>query len=372
MSHDPIVKVYLMVTVLAKCARRKSFQTKYVTTKRGWPRPTKSGPQRGMVHLGDLDVSETHPLISELASLRAAVAQFQVCSIRQTSLLYDATLIFELKDEAHNSSIKLQRHSLHVANTNDRLAQLEHENVILRSEIAVLRAHPHPDAAPEAHPAVTQVQQLTLSLRRLSDKLSLTEEALLTRTTELAHTAAEATRARLAAEGAYELAARTRGREEAGKVREMELEWRVQAAEEAVKMSDLVVNEYADLVRSLEAKAGMRTPTRSRSDSSSSTLYDARIAQSAPPATGPAKLADSLVEGKLGLQRLLSEFSTTTDKLQAEVFHLHGELAASEAKHKAERQSAELCERELARARFELQMLKLDDNTAAKMVSRYM
>jgi hypothetical protein len=94
--------------------------------------------------------------------------------------------------------------------------------------------------------------------------------------------------------------------------------------------------------------------------------------QSAPSATGPAKLADSLVEGKLGLQRLLSEFSTITEKLQAEILHLHGEIAVSEAKHEAERQSTELCEKELARARFELQTLKLDDNAAAKMVSRYM
>jgi hypothetical protein len=96
----------------------------------------------------------------------------------------------------------------------------------------------------------------------------------------LAHATGEASKAKLASEGAYELAARTRGREEAGKVRETELEWKVKAAEEAVKMSDLVVNEYADLVRSLEAKAGIR----SRSDSSSSMLDHASAMDSSSSA----------------------------------------------------------------------------------------
>ena len=257
-------------------------------------------------------------------------------------------------------------------NINDRLVQLEHENNTLKSEITVLRAHPLTEVSSQAHPAVTQVQQLTLSLRRLSDKLSLTEESLLARTNELAHATHEASKARLAADGAYELAARTRGREEAGKVREMELEWKVKAAEEAVKMSDLVVKEYADLVRSLEAKAGMRTHTHSRSDLSSSTLYDVSAAESNPATPSMPMLADCLAEGRLGLQRLLAEFSTTTEKLQAELVHLHGELATSEAKCEVERKSTELSRAKLAKAQFELEKLKIDDNTAAKMVSRYM
>ena len=258
-------------------------------------------------------------------------------------------------------------------NANERLLRLERENAILKLEIVTLRAHPHPDASPQAHPAVTQVQQLTISLRRLSDKLSSTELALSTRTAELAYAIGEASKAKFDADGAYELAARIRGREEAGKVREIELERKVKAAEEAVKMSDLVVNEYADLVRSLEAKAGMRSPVHSRSESSSSsTLYDPSTVGSLDAATAPVTLADSLVEGKLGLQRLLAEFSTTTENLQSELVRLHGELATSEAKCEAERKSAELNRGELAKAQYELQKLQLDDNTAAKIVSRYM
>lgn len=253
------------------------------------------------------------------------------------------------------------------ANAQDRVIQLERENDALKSEIAILRANPHPDASPQAHPAVLQVQQLTLSLRRLSDKLSLTEDALLARTTELTHALGEATKAKLAAESAYELAARTRGREEAGKVREVELEWKVKAAEEAAKMSDLVVNEYADLVRALNTKTGQGPTKHSRSNSTSSAIEEDSTTN-----IGMTTLVESLSQGKLGLQRLLAEFSNETEKLQAELLRLQGDVATVEAKCEAERKSSEQCSVELANARFELQRLKLDDNAAAKMVSRYM
>ncbi|KAF5378353.1 hypothetical protein D9615_008769 [Tricholomella constricta] len=292
-----------------------------------------------MVKTENFVINETHPLASELSSLRAA-------------------------DEAYSSSVKLQRQSLEAANAHDRVVHLERANELLRSELAVLRAHPHPDASPQAHPAALQVQQLTLSLRRLSDKLSLAEEALLERTTELAHATEEAAKAKLTADSAYELAARTRGREEAGKLRELELEWKVKAAEEAVKMSDLVVNEYADLVRSLASKAG--AGSTSDLQSSSPALLDGRVQN------GGAKLMDSLSEGKLGLQRLLSEFSAETEKLQKGLLQAQTELAVSEAKRDAETKNTEQCRVELAQAQFELQQLKIDDNAAAKMVSRYM
>ncbi|KAF8065372.1 hypothetical protein FPV67DRAFT_1628753 [Lyophyllum atratum] len=294
-----------------------------------------------MVTSDSLDISESHPLASELSSLRAAVTRFQ--------------------DEAYSSSVKLQRHSLDIADAHDRVTHLERENDLLRSELGVLRTHPHPDALPQAQPAALQVQQLTLSLRRLSDKLSLTEEALLEGTTQLAQATGEVTKAKLTTEGAYELAARTRGREEAGKSRELELEWKVRAAEEAMKMSDLVVNEYADLVRSLETKAGTRT-------SSSSLLVNGQ----GPAQNGDATLTGSLAEGKLGLQRLLAEFSAETENLQKGLLQAQGELAASEAKRDSEKKYAEQSRVELAHAQYELQQLKIDDNAAAKMVSRYM
>ncbi|KAG5644404.1 hypothetical protein DXG03_008571 [Asterophora parasitica] len=275
--------------------------------------------------------------------------------------------IEHIRRELDDDAMELQRHSLEAANAHDRVVYLERENELLRSELSVLRAHPHPDALPQAHPAALQVQQLTLSLRRLNDKLSLTEEALLERTTQLALATEEATRAKFTAESAYELAARTRGREEAGKLRELELEWKVKAVEEAAKMSDLVVNEYADLVRSWEFKAAARSPLELHS--SSTTLVDGPSGQNSG---ANSSLPDSLSEGKMGLQRLLSEFSVETEKLHTDLLKAQAELAASEAKREGEKKSTEQCRLELAQAQFELQKLKIDDNAAAKMVSRYM
>ncbi|KAG6872405.1 hypothetical protein C0995_009995, partial [Termitomyces sp. Mi166 len=264
-----------------------------------------------------LELNPTHPLVFELSSLRLA-------------------------DEAYTTSVKLQRCSLESANAHDRATYLERENEVLRTELAILRANPHPDASPQAHPAVAQVQQLTLSLRKLSDKLSLTEAALLERTTQLSHTTAEAGKAKLTAEAAYELAARTRGREEAGKLRELELEQKVKAAEEAVKMSDLVVNEYADLVRSLQDDKSHE------------------------------RLVDGLAEGKLGLQRLFKEFNVETTRLQKELLEAQQALAVADSQRNSEKKHLEQSRVELAQAQFELQQLKIDDNVAAKMVSRYM
>ncbi|KAG6835002.1 hypothetical protein H0H93_005677, partial [Arthromyces matolae] len=245
--------------------------------------------------------------------------------------------IDEGQDEAYTSSVKLQRHSLDAANAHDRLVYLERENEVLRTEITILRANPHPDALPQSHPAVSQAQQLSLSLRRLSDKLSLTEAALLEKTTELSHATAEIGKAKLTADAAYELAARTRGREEMGKLRELELEQKVKAAEEAAKMSDLVVNEYADLVRSL--KAG----------------------------DSHEKLVDGLAEGKVGLQRLLNESSVEIARLQGDLLKAQGLITSTKSKSVAQKNHVKQCRIELAQAQFELQQLKTDDNAAAKM-----
>lgn len=258
------------------------------------------------------------------------------------------------------------------ANAHERILQLERENTLLKSEISVLRANPHPDTLPHAHPAALQVQQLTLSLRRLSDKLSLTEDALFARTTELAHAQSEVVKAKHAMDGAYELAARTRGREEEGKVRERELEQKVKATEEQMKMSDLVVNEYADLVRSLEGRTSIRTTPQPHTDSSVVTDSNVVNTAAASSSNSTITLVDSLSEGKSGLQKLLSEFSTETEHLQAELARLHAELAISQTQYEAERKGAEHDRIELAKVQSELQKLKLDDNVAAKMVSRYM
>ncbi|ESK82831.1 hypothetical protein Moror_12254 [Moniliophthora roreri MCA 2997] len=273
-------------------------------------------------------LDDSHPLTIEIDSLRSAVARFQ--------------------DEAHSASVKLQRFSFDTSTTQDRLVHLERENELLRHEISNLRANPHPDTLSESHPAVQQSAQLTLALRRLSDKLTITEEALLTRTTELVSATHEATKCRAAMEGAYALSAQMRGREEEAKIRERELEMQLRKAREEAKMSDIVVKEYADLVRSLDAKS--RNPSGTSND----------------------QLADGLSEGKLGLQRLFNDFTTEVETLSARVTHLQGQIVDAEKRVEAERKAGETERLLLAQTQHELEKLKLEDKSAAKMVSRYM
>jgi hypothetical protein len=210
------------------------------------------------------------------------------------------------------------------------------------------------------------VQQLTLSLRRLSEKLTLTEDALSSKTTELAQANADLLKARLAVENAYELGARVRGREEAAKIRESELQWRLKSAEEEKKISELAVGEYANLVRSMEARMGL---------GSTSTFiphHGAKVEEDPEKLHSGDTLANSLVEGKLGLKRLLSEFHSDTAELQRQLGQLREELEVAKSNLEAERKGTHILHLELGKAQAELHMLKIDDSTAARMVSRYM
>lgn len=223
---------------------------------------------------------------------------------------------------------------------------LERENDVLKAEIAILRANPHPNGQSSTTESQNQVQELTLSLRRLSQKLSLTEEALLTTNTELATAHASTAKASANADNAYELGARVRGREEEGLVRQRELEWKIKKLEEELRMSDRVVQEYASLVRSMQAQPS--------SDSQ------------------PNDLQESLKEGKIGLDRLSNELQGECDVLARKLDKNTAELEVCNSKLDAERKRNEIVLAELGRTRTELSKLQLEDGTAAKMVSRYM
>ncbi|KAF8805283.1 hypothetical protein BYT27DRAFT_7234354 [Phlegmacium glaucopus] len=292
---------------------------------------------------------QDHPLLLELNSLKSTVARFQ--------------------DEAHVLAVKLQRHSLDRANTHERAAILERENDWLKAEIAILRANPTTPSK-SSNPTNEQVQQLTLSLRRLSQKLTLTEDALSSKTTGLVQANAELLKARLAVENAYELGARVRGREEAAKIREHELELRLKAAEEEKKMSEVAVGEYAKLVRSMEARMGLGSTSTLVSPNGIKVEEDP-VKHCSGDSPGVA-LANTFVEGKLGLKCLLSEFQSDREELQRQLGQLQGELEVLKSNHEAERKATHIFHLELTKAQAELQTLKIDDNTAAKMVARYM
>lgn len=228
---------------------------------------------------------------------------------------------------------------------------------MLLSELATLRAHPLPSHGSQSDAYL--VQELTLALRRSSEKLDLTEHTLAERTAELIGARNEALKAKHEADGAYKLAVSARAREEEGKVREREINARLRATEEERRLIEGVVHEYADLVRSLEGRkssVGNGSPLLQNPSASASSLT----------------LVGGLDEGKSSLQRLMSEFASENEKRESTITQLHNQITSLESALESERKTAALHHTELAEAQLELATLKLDDTTAAKMVSRYM
>ncbi|KAF8958054.1 hypothetical protein BDZ97DRAFT_2061939 [Flammula alnicola] len=295
-------------------------------------------------------VLDENPLSLELKSLRASVARFQ--------------------EEAHASAVKLQRHSLDSVRVHERAVHFERENDLLKAEIAVLRANPHPDASPTTSDTQTQIQELTLSLRRLSHKLSSTEDELLAKTTELVHAHAETLKAKASADNAYELGARVRGREEAGKVREQDSERKIRQLEEDMKMADVVINEYADLVREMEAK--LSATFSSESSHANGSAHTSADLEPGDVTSAPKFFATTLLESKLSRERLLAQFQDDSEKLEAELHRVSAEREVATSQLEAEKKGNEAIENELGLTKTELEKLHLEDGTAAKMVSRYM
>ncbi|KAH9958343.1 hypothetical protein BC827DRAFT_612750 [Russula dissimulans] len=297
----------------------------------------------------ELDIDDDHPLALELSSLRTAVARFQ--------------------HEAHTSALKLQRHSLEAAMAIERAQALEHENAAARAELATLRAHP--DSTPR--PAELQLPELTLALRRASDKLTLAEDALRTRMGHFIEIQGAASRALYAAEGALGAAASARAREEDALARERALVLRLRATEEEGRMMDRTVREYADLVRALERRQSLPSspppPRQSHTPASATYAHNGN-----PPEldAGGTLTFETLQEQRAELHKLAGEFDGANEALRDEMGRLRIELEGSRAELEVERKAAEEERLRLSDALAELERLKHDDNTAAKMVSRYM
>ncbi|KAF8447366.1 hypothetical protein L210DRAFT_3619011 [Boletus edulis BED1] len=146
-----------------------------------------------------------------------------------------------------------------------------------------------------------------------------------------------------------------RAREEAAKARERELELKAHASEEERRMVDLVVQEYADLVRNLEGrKSAHDTPSIANGSTSMTTLVD------------------TLQDGKSSLHRILAEFSTESENLHATIAELDAKVSTLQMTLDAERITASHDRTLLSQTKTELDKLNLEDQTAAKMVTRYM
>ncbi|KAJ7493125.1 hypothetical protein B0H11DRAFT_2228451 [Mycena galericulata] len=305
-----------------------------------------------------LSLSDSHPLSEELRSLRALVTRFQ--------------------NEAHTSSIKLQRHALDTSSLSERLAQLEAENRALTTELAVLRDNPLP-ASPSGGSSQETVAELTLSLRRLNAKLTLTESALAEHTSFLAHERAASAQHAHAAGEAYALAARARAREEEGLQRERALERSLVGAREEARLSDRVVGEYAALVRSLEGRSPLGSAkgwtdgagAGAGAGGSSATLVDPVPVPPSSPTSSPTP-ASSLTHSKSQLAALTDRFALETTALSARAATLQTELDIAQAQLAAARTLTAELGAEVGRAKFAAEKARVDDRSAAGMVERYM
>ncbi|EJD05769.1 uncharacterized protein FOMMEDRAFT_145188 [Fomitiporia mediterranea MF3/22] len=258
---------------------------------------------------GNVTLFEDHPLALELASLREAVAHYQ-------------------------------------------LHALETENSHLKAELQVHRTTA-PDTA--SHRDALQIQELTLALRRLSDKLDLTEKALFERNEELISTQSSLDAAKGSEGNMVEAANRLRAELEASHTRERDLLNRVRASEEQRKLSDLVVEEYANLVRSLEGRPSLAAQSDAKDSGSS-----------------PRGSLDGLMHARQGLHKLLQDSNADTEKMHAEIGRLNDALEMARSELELERATTIEGRRQLAQAQLEIHQLRRDDNAAAKMVSRYM
>ena len=155
-------------------------------------------------------------------------------------------------------------------------------------------------------------------------------------------------------------------------------------------MMDRAVGEYADLVRDLERRQSL--------PSSPPPLRPQQSQQDQPPPPPPkesssqttavgshasdGKLADqdrsgtstleALEERHAELHKLAEEFGGTSEALRVEICRLQGELEEARAELEAERNAGKEERVRLSDALTVLELLKHDDNAAAKMVSRYM
>ncbi|KAI0086149.1 hypothetical protein BDY19DRAFT_996058 [Irpex rosettiformis] len=276
----------------------------------------------------DIQLDNEHPFVLELASLREAASRYE--------------------HEALAASVKLQRHTVDTTSIIEHSHALEQENARLREELETLRAHP--DTTPQ--PAALQVPELTLALRKLSDKLTSTEETLLLRTTQLAHAQSELGKVEQDKATVLATARHAGTRLEESEHRERELHRRVRAAKEERKLADMVLEEYAALVRKLEGRPSGRS--------------------SAEGENGRPSPAAGFAEGKLVLQKLLGEFNAENEQVASELGRTRSENELLHAQLDAERQRSEADRESLAKMILELDKYRADDNSAAKMVSRYM
>ncbi|KAK7018915.1 hypothetical protein R3P38DRAFT_1278667 [Favolaschia claudopus] len=293
------------------------------------------------------NLSESHPLSEEVSSLRALVVRFQT--------------------ESHAASINLQRHALTSTTHATRVVELEAENKLLRDELAILRANPASPSSSSSSSSTfittapedpqTTITQLTLSLRHLSSKLTLTESAL--SSALLATTQAEslAKEREFRAEQAYALADRANAAREEAWGHAKRLARMLTERQREVDGLEGVVRDYAELVRRLEGRGSISAGgghARQASASGSTPTLVEQDPEAMPPALSETEKAESTLHPDAETQTLLDSLDLARAELAA-AQTLISDLGT-----------------ELAKAKYEREVARVEDRSAAGMVERYM
>ncbi|WVQ70629.1 hypothetical protein IAR50_000149 [Cryptococcus sp. DSM 104548] len=305
----------------------------------------------------------THPLLLEIASLRAQLAQYQ--SI------------------AHTSSIQLQGSRLETSLSNDSLEKTQRVHESLLKELEILRANP---PLPPVQPGSQALTELSLAHRRLSSKLDLTETRLLSTSSDLA--SAKHALQRLVLEREEE----RRVMSEVKRVeweKEEEVEWEKGERgklEGQVKLLELALEEYKTLVHKLDPNAvPPDVPAKSTSSwltslarangadvESEETQTTTKMDGTEDSLESSKEAISNLLIGQRGVAQLFHDFTTSltskdalVSSLQSQVDNLTLSLATVEGQLKDE--TARRVEVEEEREK-----LDRDDKSAAGVVERYM
>jgi len=216
-----------------------------------------------------------------------------------------------------------------------------------------------------------------LALERVKEQLSATQAQVLAQNGTIAELKTAYSRLGHYNNELQFIAEGSRRREAAASAAQRETQIALRQAVEERNMSDHVVHEYADLVKSIDAK----NSAKSRPSLSTAPILDDSTESTVPPnvngsstesVTSKPTPLNLMVEGRQGLQRLVQEMNAETTRLHEELQSLHAELESTKAELKAS-QSAGGDERSrLSAAQAELMRHQADDAAAAKLVSRYM
>ncbi|KAF9518878.1 hypothetical protein BS47DRAFT_1379627 [Hydnum rufescens UP504] len=284
---------------------------------------------------GSLGLVKDHPLALEIAGLRAALSNYEHAS--------------------HVASIHLQRQVLELAMSRETTRTTLQRNAQLEKEAKVLRAHAEELVTPDN----TQVAEITLALHRANDRLSSTESALLDRTVEVANLSAHLEHAESRAFAARQTAANAREREVQALARERETSNALRIVVEERNTYDRVVQEYADLVKTLEGRSSLNSTATSHSPTQS---------------TRPRHLLsthETILEYRHETQTILQELNAEIHRLHVQSQNIAAQLESCQGDLVEMRKIAEEDREKLAMTRVELQQHEADDTAAARLVSRY-